>query len=322
MTEWSNLQSGPLLFLESTTMTFIALNHRTIIEISGADVFSFLQGMTTNDVTKLQDVLNNVGLYSAFLNPQGKFLNDAFIFRPSMTQTQLNLLWLDVEAQHAKTLVQKLILYKLRSNVNLNLRDDISIYAYFGESQAENNTNEANHLSESVTGSALHYIDDPRSTAMGKRVYSLAPLEFKLAAPCTKDLSAYDAKRIPLLIPDGARDIPYERGFIMEYGFDRLNAIDFEKGCYVGQELTARMYYRKLGKRQLVCMECEMDGGPEVGSDVLCDGVCVGTVRSRAGKMVLVHIKTEALETAKHETQSDFTEGNFTAEGILMRVKA
>ena len=124
---------------------------------------------------------------------------------------------------------------------------------------------------------------------MGWRLYTTTPQS------ADTPISVYDAKRISLLIPDGTRDIPYERGFIMEYGFDRLGAIDFQKGCYVGQELTARMHYRKLGKRQLACVV--FDGNPpDSNTDIMQDGVSVGTIRSTCGHLALAHIRTEAIE--------------------------
>ncbi|MDP4724864.1 MAG: hypothetical protein NWR39_00045 [Pseudomonadota bacterium] len=248
-------------------MTLITLAHRTIIEFKGEDAIAFLQGQTTNDMTRL---VPGACLYTVFLNSQGKFLNDAFAVMLS-----INHIWLDVEAEHAIELLKKLNMYKLRSKVTLALRVDIGVYASFDAPTAE--------------GSDALTVQDPRTTEMGRRVYTTIKRQL------TAGIEVYDARRIRLCMPDGARDVPYERGFIMEYGFDRLNAIDFQKGCYVGQELTARMHYRKLGKRQLVCVEFETDA-PVSGADVTQDGVSVGTLRSTCGQFALAHIKTESLE--------------------------
>jgi len=249
-------------------MTLITLTHRTIIELKGDDTIAFLQGLTTNDMTRL-----NAGacLYTVFLNPQGKFINDAFAIMLAVDH-----MWLDVAAEHAIALLKKLTMYKLRSKVTLELRVDIGVYACLDASEFEPD--------------AL-IINDPRMAGMGKRIYTTAP-----QTQASADISAYDERRISLCVPDGARDVPYERGFIMEYGFHQMNAIDFQKGCYVGQELTARMHYRKLGKRQLVCVEFETDA-PASGTEVMQNGLAVGTLRSICGTRALAHIKTDALET-------------------------
>jgi folate-binding protein YgfZ len=261
-------------------MSLITLAHRTVIEFKGEDVIAFLQGQTTNDMARLTP---DACLYTVFLNSQGKFMNDAFAIMLAFDHV-----WLDVEAEHAIELLKKLNMYKLRSKVTLALRVDIGVYACFE--------------SPTVAGDAL-IVQDPRAAEMGYRVYTTIKQKTSL------DLTVYDTQRIRLCIPDGALDVPYERGFIMEYGFDRLNAIDFQKGCYVGQELTARMHYRKLGKRQLVCVEFEADA-PESGADVTQDGVSVGTLRSTCGKLALAHIKTEALEA----------NGIFMADGKIARI--
>lgn len=261
-------------------MSLIALAHRTVIEFKGEDAISFLQGQTTNDMIRL---MPGESLYTVFLNSQGKFLNDAFAVMVTADH-----LWLDVEAEHAIELLKKLNMYKLRSKVTLALRVDIGVYACF----------DAPALDKDV-----FTVQDPRMTGMGYRVYSTKKQQ------ASADIAPYDERRIRLCIPDGARDVPYERGFIMEYSFDRLNAIDFQKGCYVGQELTARMHYRKLGKRQLVCVEFDL-GAPASGTDVTQDGVSVGTLRSTCGQLALAHIKTEALEVG----------GMFLADGKTIRI--
>ncbi len=247
-------------------MSFIPLTHRTIIELKGDDSISFLQGQTTNDMGRLT---RDTCLYTAFLNPQGKFMNDAFILMKAADH-----LWLDVETDYAIPLLKRLTLYKLRSKITLQLRIDIGVYACFEKPKD--------------VSSEIIDVADPRSIEMGWRLYTTTPQSADIP------ISVYDEKRISLLIPDGARDIPYERGFIMEYGFDRLGAIDFQKGCYVGQELTARMHYRKLGKRQLACVV--FDGTPpDRNTDIMQDGVSVGTIRSTCGHLALAHIRTEAI---------------------------
>ncbi|MDP3372261.1 MAG: hypothetical protein Q8S21_05170 [Candidatus Paracaedibacteraceae bacterium] len=250
-------------------MTAVLLAHRTLIQIQGPDALSFLQGLTTNNVLAL---MPGHCVYTAFLNPQGKFLNDAFVIMVAE-----NYVWLDVELEHVSILLQKLAIYKLRSQITLMHLPEILVYADISaESAAE--------PKESVI------IIDPRTKSIGKRIYTKKPYTTALIA-----MNEYERLRISLCLPDGTRDIPYERGFILEYGFEKLNAIDFQKGCYIGQELTARMYYRNLGKRQLVCLECE-GNAPVFGTEVKQNEIIVGTTRSHSGSLMLAHIKSEALE--------------------------
>ena len=256
-------------------MTITKLAHRTLIEIKGADARTFLQGLTTNDMMKLgttidsNELMARPSLYTTFLNPQGRFLTDTFVLLMGP-----DCVWLDVEAAHADALFKKLMMYRLRSAVTLSQQSDVSIYAVFDENSVLPGT----------------YIHDARHPDMGKRYYTETALN-----DAQEELDTYDRKRFSLLIPDGTRDIPYERGFIMEYGFDRMGAVDFQKGCYVGQELTARMHYRKLGKRQLACVWFAHEA-PEAGTEITRDGAPVGVVCSRVENMALVHMRTEALE--------------------------
>lgn len=261
-------------------MSLITLAHRTVIELKGDDTISFLQGQTTNDMTKL---VPGGCLYTVFLNSQGKFMNDAFA-----VMLNVDHVWLDVEAEHALELLKKLNMYKLRSKVTLALRVDVGVYADLAEPSSDKDTMVA---------------QDPRAEGMGFRIYSTKKQQ------SSADLAEYNAQRIRLCIPDGSRDVPYERGFIMEYGFDRLNAIDFQKGCYVGQELTARMHYRKLGKRQLICVEFEAEA-PAEGTEIMQEGVSVGVLRSTCEALALAHVKTEALDA----------KGDLLADGQCMKV--
>jgi folate-binding protein YgfZ len=260
-------------------MELIHLKHRTIIDVSGIDAIAFLQGLTTNNLTQLEP---GGCVYTVFLNAQGKFLNDAFAIMLAPDH-----IWLDVETEHSRTLLKKLNIYRLRSKVMLEQRPDYLIYACFDRKKPADD---------------WLMVYDPRSTRMGQRIYTTTEQS-------ASGIDLYDEHRIPLGIPDGTRDIPFERGFIMEYGLDRLNAIDFKKGCYVGQELTARMYYRKLGKRQLVYVTFD-EAAPPPGTEVLQAEESVGIVRSVVKNMALVHMKIEALSNT----------AAFTADGKIMKL--
>ncbi|MBY0462400.1 MAG: folate-binding protein [Alphaproteobacteria bacterium] len=209
---------------------FTELSHRTLIQLTGVDKASFLQGLITNDVTAVEQ---GKAIYAALLTPQGKFLFDLFIFQTQDT-------WLiDCERDRTSELIKRLSMYKLRSKVEIiDLSDTYKVFA----------------SSESIPDTIQ--IADPRLKDLGYRLYA-------------KDLSvnlepsdSYENHRISLGVPDGSRDIPIDKGIILEYGFDELQAIDWKKGCYMGQELTARTRYRGLVRKRLLPVKIEGEAPP------------------------------------------------------------
>ena len=118
---------------------------------------------------------------------------------------------------------------------------------------------------------------DPRLPEAGWRLLSAMPL------PTTALEADWDRHRLALGLPDGSRDLEAEKTVLLEAGFDELNGVSWSKGCYMGQELTARTKYRGLVKRRL--LPVEIDGPlPPPGSPVLRDGAEVGSMRSGCGR--------------------------------------
>lgn len=186
---------------------------RGFLQISGEEARDFLQSLVTNNLHRLE---TQAYIYACLLTPQGKFLHDFFIWRNESG------LLLECEAgERCDDLARRLSLYKLRAKVSITQLDDNPVFVSWGD----------------VNG------DDPRLPELGSR--SLLPLE---ANTLFKD---YDAHRLSLGVPDGSRDMIIEKTTMAEARIDKLNGIDYKKGCYIGQELTARMYYRDLGKRFL-----------------------------------------------------------------------
>lgn len=197
-------------------MPIIHLNNRTVIAISGQDRFSFLQGLITNDLELLK---SQEAVYACLLTPQGKFLYDFFIIEDGDRYL------LDVEARRHKELIQHLSFYKLRSDVQI---EDISQeYKCFAS------------LDDQI-GYA-----DPRHPDLGYRAMAKD-------LNADGDFDAYDQKRICLAVPDGAKDLKPQLSTLHEGNLDQLNAISWTKGCYLGQELTARIEHRGLVKKRLL----------------------------------------------------------------------
>lgn len=219
------------------------LTNRTIIEISGIDRKKFIQGLITNDVEKASE---SSLIYSAMLNAQGRFLYDFFIFDDGEK------LVLDCFDERRDEILKKLNLYKLRSQVEIKKNDDLKVF-----------------FDQESKGFA-----DPRNPELGYRLYSS---ESKTANEDSK--LEYDFSRISLKIPESEDDLTYEKSFILEFGFDDLNAVDYKKGCYVGQELTARTHYR--GEIRKKIFHVKIDGEKiEKNSEIYCEGKSAGLILS------------------------------------------
>ncbi len=178
---------------------------------------SFLQSLISNDITLLEQ---QDCVYSCFLTPQGKFLYDFFI-----TETKDDALLLDCEGgERLQSLTKLLSMYKLRADVTIETKDNIDVYTIIG---------------------AEHGTKDPRHPDIGYRSFQ------KPEGLNEKPFEEWDKYRITLTIPDGSRDMIPNKSTLSEGNIDKLNGLSYDKGCYIGQELTARMHYRGLAKKHL-----------------------------------------------------------------------
>jgi folate-binding protein YgfZ len=259
----------------------VLLADRGVLEIAGPDRRSFLQGLVSNDVTR---VTPERAVYAALLTAQGKYLHDFFIVE------QGDALLLDGEAARLADLGRRLGLYKLRARVAIaDASERYAVAAVFG-------VDDAAALARTLGDAA--YVD-PRLPALGLRLMlpraaGLAALEAKGIAAA--DPAAYDRLRLALGIPDGSRDLVVEKTILLEAGFDELNGVDWQKGCYIGQELTARTKYRGLVKRRLLPVTVE-GPLPPPGTPVLRGEEEAGEMRSGREDRGLALIRLEMLET-------------------------
>ena len=268
------------------------LDTRGLLRVTGPDARDFLQGMISNDVDKLAP---DRALWSAFLTPQGKFLHEFFLTADPRDESAI---LLDCEADRRADLKRRLSIYKLRSKVTIDdATEDFSVAVLFGGDTLAALSLPAEAGRAAAFGSGLAYVD-PRLADLGARAVLprdrtqtvLAEAGFATAGP-----GGYDALRIALGVPDGSRDLEVERSPLLENGFDELHGVDWDKGCFVGQELTARTKHRALIKKRL--LPVEIDGpAPAPGTPVMRDGKDVGTLRSSANGMGLALLRLEALD--------------------------
>lgn len=234
------------------------MSERAFIQVGGEDRISFLQGILTQDVAKLEAEKIQ---FAALLSPQGKLLHDMFLV--ALPDAVL----IDTDAATAPTLLKRLTMYKLRAKVTL----------------AEVSADWQLTLQE--TGSP-----DPRHALLPRRQYRQgAP-----AAPF--DAAALWTARLKFGIPEMGSDIQPDSITAMDAGYDLLNAISFTKGCYVGQEVTARMHYKSIARKgffTVASLEPLADGTP-----ILAGERAIGTVTSAQGRHALAFLKFDDARSA------------------------
>jgi folate-binding protein YgfZ len=267
----------------------LMLKMRGVLRVAGDDRQAFLQGIVSNDVAKAGP---ERALWSAFLTPQGKFLHEFFLVEWQGTYL------LDCESARLADLRRRLSIYKLRSKVSVeNVSTDFAAAAVFGSAAPSALGLGETPGSAAPFGGGLAYID-PRLAALGAR--ALLPKAGAAAALATAGctpatLADYDRLRISLGVPDGSRDLEVEKSILLENGFDELHGIDWDKGCFLGQELTARTKYRALIKKRL--LPVEIDGpAPAPGTPVLAQGKEAGFMRSATDGLGLALLRLEYLD--------------------------
>ncbi len=224
---------------------------RQVLRITGADRRTFLQGLVTNDVARLADGL----VYAALLTPQGKYLADFFLCDTGEA------VLLDVKAELAPGLVQRLSLYKLRADVAI-APVDLPVWRGLGDPPPG-------------------AFADPRDPSLGWRYYGDMQ-----AQPSGVD---WDALRVAAAIPETGIELIPNDSYILEAGFERLNGVDFHKGCYVGQEVTARMKHKTELRKGLAPVAVE--GAAPPGTQITANGRPAGTLYSQAGGRGIAYLR-------------------------------
>ncbi len=278
-------------------LAYHLLPDRALIAIGGEDRLAYLQGLVSNDVAKATP---GRALWSAFLTAQGRFLHEFFVAETD------GALVLETEAARRADLLRRLSMYRLRSKVTIAALDGRRIYALTGAGAAR-----ALGL-HGGAGAAMHFggglaFVDPRLAEAGLRAWlpgenggGAAESALRAAGFAAAPAEDWDALRIRLGLPDGSRDLVPEKAILLENGFDELNGIDWQKGCYLGQELTARTKYRGLVRKRLMPVEIE-GPAPAPGTELTLAGAEAGEMRSSARGIGLALVRLEQFERALAE---------------------
>ncbi|HEY9164108.1 MAG TPA: folate-binding protein, partial [Magnetovibrio sp.] len=267
-----------------------------LIKIDGPDARSYLQGLVSQDMNR---VTATQAVYSAFLTPQGKFLYDFFCFEMD------GALVLDCEADRRSDFFKRLSMYKLRSNVTLSdITDDFQVYAVLDDTDKLGLGTERGQ--SKPFGSGVAYVD-PRLSTMGARVALTKGDDALAQAGATPGIvEDYEYVRITQGLADGARDMDTDKALLLENGFEELDGVSFSKGCFMGQELTARTRYRGLVKKRL--LPVAIDGPvPEAGTVLEIDGREAGEMRTSVGNIGLALVRLDQLTDG-----ASFTAGQTT----------
>ena len=272
---------------------FIAPESRGLLAVEGDDRRAFLQGLISNDIARVDATQS---IYAGFLTAQGRFLHDFFVVELD------GRFFLDAEAPRLDDLKRRLSLYRLRAKVTLGVANETHAVAVLFGAGALDALRLPEEAGRAVAFAGGIVYADPRLAALGAR--AVVPRDrlgaFAQAGFKPGVLADYDQLRIALGVPDGSRDLPVEKALLLENGFEELNGVDWNKGCYVGQELTARMKYRLLVKKRL--MPVRIDGpAPAPGTPIMLGDQEAGEMRSASGSLGLALLRLELVEQADRE---------------------
>jgi folate-binding protein YgfZ len=228
---------------------------RTILKVTGKDCYHFLNGLITNEIRKLKDGL----VYAALLTPQGKYIADFLLV--GVREGVL----IDAHSSLAAPLFQRLSMYKLRADVEIE-QTNLKVMRGVGELPS------------------LNAYPDPRHPALGWRLYG--------EDHPPEDQIDWDAIRVEHCIPETGVELTPET-YILEAGFEALSGVDFHKGCYVGQEVTARMKHKTELRKGFRTVSVE--GAAPVGTEIIANGKAVGQLFTQADGKAIAYLRFDRI---------------------------
>jgi len=281
----------------SSSPHFALCPAKGFINVAGEKAAAFLQSILTANVETLA---TDHCMPSALLTPQGRVLFDMMIYRPAAAAAPCFII--ETEAGSRDALFTALRRYRLRRPIELTVIDDMALWLGW----------------DGIPRLAGCYAD-PRDPSLGIRCLTAIEETPEFAAHGERsDISVWHGKRILSGVPEGPIDLTPERALMLEAGLDRLGAVDFSKGCYIGQEVTARTHYRGLVKRRLVPLLVDSSTPPTPGEGILRDGQAISTTKTSApvkgGVACLALLKLSEI----HQLVADPT--GLSVEGAAARI--
>jgi len=259
-----------------TTSNYVYLKNSKFISISGNDKNDFLQGLITNDINKCT---KDNPIYSCMLTPQGKFLADFFIFNYEKK------FLIEIHNEFVNRFIDKLKIYKLKSDIHINKENFVSLYVLSDKKEIKFKEN-------------IILFNDPRKNNLGiKIILKENQLKKIVKDNNLKEIEFIKYREILIknLIPYSPEDLDENKSLLLENNFQNINAIDWDKGCYVGQEITARMQYRALLKKRIYVLKIK-SGQIDIGDKLINNDLEIGTVISKTDHYLLAMLKINLAE--------------------------
>ena len=276
-----------------TVPYFYRNDNSRFLSVEGKDSSDFLQNLITNDVNKCTK--ENI-IYSCLLTPQGKFIADFFIFKKEEKYI------IETHFFFYEKLLKKLKLYKLRSKILINEITNLCSYSVFGE--LNNNFN------------FIIFCSDPRNNKIGNKLICTSQDSEILKKVKEIDEKKYHEILIQNTVPLSHFDLKENKSLLLENNFENLNAISWDKGCYVGQELTARMKYRALLKKRIYSLIVK-DGIPQIEQTIKDDENNYGKIINVENNSILAMLKIELAENKINKQQKIKTNDGLVLEFIV-----
>ncbi|ACB94362.1 YgfZ/GcvT domain-containing protein [Beijerinckia indica] len=252
------------------------LADRGVLKIVG-DATALLHKVITNTMLNF---VPGEARYSALLTPQGKLLFDFFIL-PLPEGPEAGYL-IDCAKEQSADLLKRINFHKMRAKFTVeDVSEQFGVAAFWGSDPAP-----------AIEGAVIYL--DPRAPEMGKRL--IASRAALAALPA--DTTAYEAHRVSLGVPKGGVDFPYGDTFLHDANIDRCNGVDFKKGCYVGQEVVARVHFRRSARKRIIPLHFE-GPTPALGTEIKAGETSIGQVSSTAGAAGLAMLRLDRLEDAR-----------------------
>ena len=272
-----------------TVPYFYKNSNSRFLSIEGEESAAFLQNLITNDINKCA---SDKFLYSCLLTPQGKFICDFFIFMKDSKYI------IETHSFFYEKLLKKLKLYKLRSKIIINEVTNFYSYVVFGNLKKDDDTIILNN--------------DPRNEHLGNKLIHTSNKPTLLSNHKPIDERKYHEIHIRNTVPLSHYDLDENKSLLLENNFENLNSISWDKGCYIGQEITARMKYRALLKKRIYSLKI-INGDANIHQLIIDNENNYGKIIGLENKYVLAMLKIELVEK-KIDTQKQIK----TNEGSIL----
>jgi hypothetical protein len=266
---------------------FINNSFSKFIEIKGKDSTNFLQGLITNDINECK--VDNP-IYACLLTPQGKFLADFFIIQI------IDKYLVEIHEKYFEMFISKLKMYKLRAIVDFSINESISSIIFFAK--------ELQKIPKDIIS-----FQDPRHPNIGQKLFINKNNLKKINKFKELDFKKYKEILMKNLVPYTPDDLIENQSLLLENNFHNINAISWEKGCFVGQEITARMKYRSLLKKQIYALEI-LSGNINPGDYIIQKNINIGSVISKTGQYVLCMLKINLIKNKSLNKEKIKTDSN------------